>query len=88
MTNTTNSTSDEGYPTEWKLIDFLPDHVDSNGIECRQTSDDTFQLRSDTHVLTISKEGFNLFRDADNSEKWNKWLYDNKVKSTPRSTDG
>jgi hypothetical protein len=48
---------DPVYPTAWHLIDSL------SNIECRQLSFDTYQLKSLTNIITINKEGFDLYRD-------------------------
>lgn len=82
MTNIPNtpSTSIEEkpiYPTEWHMLDSLT-HV-----ECRQLSDDTYQLRSATHSITINTEGFNIYRESVAS-KWNRWLEANDIQSIPR----
>lgn len=46
-----------GYPTDWHSIDA------NTEVSCRQLSDNTYQLRSPTHTLTLNKEGFDLYRD-------------------------
>jgi hypothetical protein len=75
----TSGESDPSYPTEWHMID------DINKIECRQLSDDTYQLKSLSHILTINKEGFNLFRDhsPQGAVIWNDWLKRNNIISEP-----
>ena len=45
------------FPTEWHVIDSIA------GIECRQTSEETYQLRSSSHIITVNQEGFDLYRD-------------------------
>lgn len=44
------------YPTEWHTIDSL------SNIECRQLTDDTYQLRSPTYDIIVNSEGFELYR--------------------------
>lgn len=65
------------YPSNWRPLD-----IQAN-IEVRNLSDDTYQMRSPTHTITIPSEGFNLFRE-ETSEAWNKYLKDNNIKSVPR----
>lgn len=71
MTSTPNS-SENNYPTEWHLVNTFPK------MEARHISEDKVQLRSETHVATISAEGFDLFR-ANNAKAWNKYLKDNNI---------
>ena len=73
----TDSVNGPIYPTDWRTIDSLVP------IDCRNLSDDTYQLRSPSHTITINAEGFELFRSGD-SKAWNKWLDDNNIESVPR----
>jgi hypothetical protein len=44
---------------------------DVNKIECRQLSEDTFQLRSYFTLFTVNREGFNIWRESrDLFEQW------------------
>jgi hypothetical protein len=79
----------EEYPTEWRLLD---EHFN---IECRQLSLDTYQLRNELSVLTVNKEGFNLYRDGSfqGAIVFNDWLKRNNINIEPRDdvaegTDG
>lgn len=71
MTNSSESI----YPTDWHLMDVIA------GIECRQLSDDTYELRSATTSLTLNKEGFEIFRRG-NVAEWRQWLRDNNIVTT------
>jgi hypothetical protein len=81
MTNTPDSTSTDvpkvEYPTSWHLIDVL------KGIECRQTSEKEYQLRTKTHIITIDPVGFELFRM--DPVKFDRWLEIHNVKSYNRN---
>jgi len=70
------------YPTKWHPIDAL------NGVECRQLSDDTYQLRSPITVITINAEGFALYRDHtfDGQLSFNVWLRDNNIVAYDRKS--
>lgn len=63
---------------EWHMINQL------TRTECRQMSDDTFQLRTPSHMITINKEGFDLYRL--DPIAFEKWLDDNSIVATPRNT--
>jgi hypothetical protein len=86
LTNTPNTTPDisyetsDTYPTEWHHIDIL------KGVECRQMSDDTFQLRSISHMLTVDREGFNHYRNGtiDGLRKFEDWMAKHEIVSVPR----
>jgi hypothetical protein len=60
----------------------------SNPIEYRRLTLDTYQLRSVSHIITIPKEGFDIFKasitDDRYKEIWNGWLLDNDIDSVPR----
>ncbi|HEY0771015.1 MAG TPA: hypothetical protein VGD31_11850 [Sphingobacteriaceae bacterium] len=73
----TESQPSTSYPTDWHTADEL------NKIEVRQTSEDTFQLRSPTHTITITKEGFDIFRSS-NLGLWNSYLANNNIEFHPR----
>lgn len=67
---------DEGgiYPTKWVMLD--PD----TQIQYRQTTDNTYQLKSLSHILTINKEGFDLYRYG-SIEDFEIWLAENHLKA-------
>lgn len=77
LTSTPNTPNDPIYPTEWRVIDAL------SGIEHRQMSDDTHQLRSPAHAIMINTEGFKIFREQ-NAAAWYRWLDDNNLEAFPR----
>lgn len=52
----TQTSGESKYPTEWHSID------ETNYILCRQTSDDTYQLKDSHNGITLNTEGFNLWR--------------------------
>lgn len=64
------------WPTEWHTINVITE------VEARQTSFDTFQLRSKTHTITLNKEGFDLYRSGPD-ELFSKWLNENHIKIEP-----
>ncbi len=68
----------EKFPTVWRDVD------QEYGWQVRQTSLDTWQLRSRTHVVTIDTEGFNLFRSG-NEAVWEKYLTDNSITPVHRA---
>lgn len=45
------------FPTEWHMID------DVLQIQCRQVSEDSYELQSHNQIMTLNAEGFDLFRD-------------------------
>lgn len=69
------------YPTQWHLIDSESD------IECRQVSPALYQLRSATHFLVLSKEGFDLYRDNSPQGQaiYEDWCDRNHIVSTLRT---
>ncbi len=66
MTDTPNISSD------WHVIDAI------TGIEARQISFDTFQIKSSSHILTLNREGFNLYREGP-TDAFEKWLDENHI---------
>lgn len=76
MTSTPN-TPPSDFPTEWHMIDAI------TKVECRQTSEDTYQLRSKTHIVTLNREGFDLYRHGPDAE-FDKWLDENHIVSEKR----
>jgi hypothetical protein len=58
LTNTANITHEDApFPTEWHDIDVLA------GTECRQLTENTFELRSFSHTIVVDREGFDLYRE-------------------------
>jgi hypothetical protein len=51
----------EEYP-EWHPFDCL------KGIDARQVSDDDFQIRTESSIMTLRKEGFDLYCAGDMAE--------------------
>jgi len=75
----------EGYSTEWHLLDA------EEKVECRQLSLDTYELRSPTHLITLSHEGFALYLDNSEAGKiiFQDWCQRHNVMSELRTiTDG
>lgn len=70
--------TDSEFTDEWHMINQL------TRTECRQLSDDTFQLRNASHTLTVNKEGFDLYRS--DTPAFEKWMDDNSIVATPRNT--
>jgi hypothetical protein len=68
------------FPTEWRHIDIILD------VECRQVNVDTFELRSASHTLTISRVGFDLYRDSTIAGQviFENWLDKNGILPVPR----
>lgn len=79
LTSTPNTTAESEYPTDWHMID------DIAKVQCRQVSHDTYQLRTYTHVMTINKEGFDLYRADD--QAFDEWCTKNKIVAIPRPTE-
>lgn len=84
MTNTPSLSEevkeDERFPTDWRPVNVI------SGIDCRQLSFDTFELRSASHTLVVTKEGFNLYRDGsqEGQMRFEKYLEDNGIELIPR----
>lgn len=68
------------YPTEWHMIDQLAHE------EVRQLSPDTYQLRDKLAIVTLDREGFNLYREA-NTIQFMRWMSDNNVVIESRVSD-
>lgn len=75
--NPTTSEEEAAYPTPWRMFDSVV------RIECRQLSDDTYELRSLTHTLVVTKEAFDLYRSE--GELFSQWMYRHGVKAIPRA---
>ena len=71
------TSGESSYPTEWLIHDPISE------IDYRKLSEDTIQLRSPTHFLTVSVEGYSYFRT--DARKWSKYLKDNNINPVPRS---
>jgi hypothetical protein len=71
------------YPSEWHTWDY---HL---GIEVRHLEPDKYQLKSKTHLLTISKEGFDLYRDRTESGRviFDDWCIRHGILATLRIDD-
>ena len=69
------------FPTDWHTIDAI------TGIECRQLTEDTYQLRSPSHSLTVNKEGFDLYRDdtAAGHAIFEDWCHRNNIVAVQRT---
>ncbi len=70
---TTPTTDDKVFPTKWHPASILEEYV-----ECRQTSEDTYQLKDGRYITTMPADAFNLWR-AD-TKSYIDWLKFNKDK--------
>lgn len=79
MTNgqTSNSEDEAIFPTEWHPVN------DPMGVEVRQLSDDTYELRSPSHTITIDSEGFNHYRTSDST--FEMWMFNHKIEAVART---
>lgn len=69
------------YPTEWAPV------KDVHGIEYRHLSPGMYQLRSLTHIVAISQEGFITYiRDPINIDEFEQWCKDNNIEIKERET--
>jgi hypothetical protein len=71
------------FPTPWRPLDI------ELGIECRQLSLETYELRSAHSVIILDVEGFNLYRDsnpADPTSAFELWRRKRNVQPTLRTT--
>jgi hypothetical protein len=68
------------FPSDWHPIDIL------KGVECRQVSLDTFQLRSASHMLTLNREGFDYYRNGTTRgfQQFEEWMIKHEIVSVPR----
>lgn len=73
----------EGYYTDWHMVN------DLLKVEVRQLSDDTFQLKSPTHSITINREGFDLYRDGSVAGQaiFDDWCLRNKIVPVAHPTE-
>lgn len=82
MTNTPSTSTEEPiYPTEWRRMDIF------DVTEVRQTSDDTYQIRTPYKVITINSEGFRLYRNCLAIQDFNAfdvWVKEHGAIVTPR----
>ncbi len=69
---------DSLYPKNWAIIPHYP------AFESRQLSEDTYQIRSKTHQITVNKEGYDLFLSEDRPNSWAAWMEQNHVVSFRR----
>lgn len=67
------------YPTPWTPID------NEYGIEYRHLAEDMYQLRSLTHIVAVSQEGFITYI-RDRTGGFEKWCKDNNIKIEERET--
>jgi hypothetical protein len=67
----------EELPSDWRILNEL------NGIEVRQISLDTYQMRNKYDVVTVNREGFNLYREH-NYASFAEWMRVNNVESVAR----
>lgn len=83
MTSTPSTSSEPIYPTEWHTIDSVA------GVDCRQLSLDTYQLKSEDHTVTLNKEGFSLSRDNSPQGRviFHDWCARNKIEPEPWVAD-
>lgn len=68
--------SDANFPTDWHLVDTMSGH------ECRQLSENTYQIRSHTHIITLDTSGFEAYREG--SEAFDLWMDVNNPVVTTR----
>lgn len=66
----------ENWPTSWKMIDVI------QGVEVRQLSLDTFEIRNASHITQINREGFNLYRTS--HKDFERWIDENLIESYER----
>lgn len=72
------SDASESWPTDWHIINVI------TGVEARQISMDTFQLKTASHTVTLNQEGFNLYRSGP-AEAFDKWLDEHHIVSEMRN---
>lgn len=81
----TDSVNGPLYPTEWHQLDI------SDEVDCRQLSDDTFQLRWPGFTQTIDKVGFDLYRQNEDLtpgySKFDSWCEENHNHPIPVSNN-
>ena len=68
------------YPTEWHDIDALTE------TECRQISEQEYELRTPAYTITLNREGFSLYRDDTLAGKaiFTDWCVRHDVVTVPR----
>lgn len=76
LTDLTNGQNSSEYPTEWHTVN------DLLNVDCRQLTDDTFELRSPSHTIIVDSEGFNLYRT--NIDVFEKWVEDKGITASVR----
>lgn len=71
----------ESLPTKWRPIDAV------TGVEVRQTTEDTYELRSAVYFLILNKEGFDLYRDFTEAGQaiFEDWCFRHNVVAQPRT---
>ncbi len=70
---TTTPSISSSFAKEWRVIDVIAN------IKCRQLTEDTFQLKSPSHVITVNREGFDLYRT--NIDAFETWVDDHEIKA-------
>lgn len=81
MTSIVNTSDrDPIHPTPWRDLDIV------QGVEVRQTSDDTWQLRTLKHYVTLNREAFDYYLDGD-MELFGEWMHKNKIEYQVRKPD-
>jgi hypothetical protein len=71
------------FPTAWRSLDL------ETGVECRQLSLETFELRSEYSVIILDVEGFNLYRESDPTDStsaFELWRRKKNVQPTLRAS--
>lgn len=70
----------DAYPTKWHSFDVTEE------MECRQLAPDKYEIRSAVSVMTLSQEGFNLFRDRSPQGQviFMDWMERNNISSYSR----
>lgn len=63
------------YPTEWQPFEGMSKQ------EIRKTSADTYQLKDPDGILTLTQEGFDLYRT--DKAAYRKWAEENDVQPWP-----
>lgn len=59
------------FPTDWHFIDVIM------GVECRQVTLDTYQLRTSSESVTVDSTGFKAYRTS--QEAFEQWMNNNNI---------
>lgn len=66
------------FTQKWERISHYP------AFEARQMSEDTYQIRSSTHMVTVNQEGYDIFISRERTDSFVKWLADHHIESVLR----